>query len=131
MIVQFVADDKDKAQRRLTSFGVDLTVEEAASWDVAHEGIDIYLANEGEASLAADALTVGVRRNAVLVVVNPKLGEAVGYQPAAPQFLFPGYWGGVDVKFRSLEDAIRAGEHLGGDWGVRLCLVQVGAPGRD
>lgn len=129
MLISFVAEDKDKAQRRAFSFGIDLP---EAGWTPLHEGIAFYAETSDPAGAnISTSGDVAVRRNSALVVLNPKLGEAVGYQPAAPQLLQPGHWGPVDIKFRSAEDAALAFTHLGRDWAVLLCLVPVGSPGRE
>lgn len=131
MILVFHEGDREKALRRMYAFGVDFEALDSTTWDVAKEGIDLYGRAPTALDISVAGVHVAVRRNAVAVVVNPKLGEAVGYQPAAPQYLFPGYWGGVDVRFRTPEDAAAAYATLGQDWAVRLCLVPVGAGSRD
>jgi hypothetical protein len=131
VLLAWIEDSKEKAVSKARSFGLDIANPEVPCWGVSKEGLDLGAAwIEGGANLDT-WLEFGVRRNAVLVVVNPKLGEFLGYQPAAPQVLFPGHFGPVSVKFKSADDALGAFTQLAGDWVVRLCPVQVGSPGRD
>jgi hypothetical protein len=113
-----------RVQQRLTAFGVDL---EGDGWEPRTHCIGCYV----EAPLGANLTTtanVGVRRNAVLVSLDPRLGEAVGYQPAAPTLLNVGYWGAIQVSFKTQEDAALAFSLLGGAPAVTLSLVPVTAP---
>lgn len=69
---------------------------------------------------------VQVRKNMVVVHLNPAVSEALGYQPGGPTFLQPGFFGelewtvqaaDLDASFGALLDRL--------DWLVELSLLPV------
>lgn len=131
MFVTWTEDSKDKAVVKARSVGIDLVDPSVPCWGVSKETLDLGASwEEGGANLTT-YLEFGVRRNVALVAVNPKLGEFVGYQPAAPTLLAPGHFGPVEVRFKSPADAEAAFLHLAGDWAVKVLVAVVGSPARD
>lgn len=112
----------DRAKQRLASAGVDLDdTANPDGWDVEEAGVvaEDYVA---DGRVFQTTLVVTVRKNCLAVSVNPQIGEALGYQPAAPQYLYPGYWGSVDVYVQTPEDAAKLAKL---PWLVKLHLVPV------
>ena len=126
MFVVFQGSDRTKARRRLTACGIDL-IEPADGefaepvWEIEASGVEVtdYVT---DGRVLRSILGVGVRKNVLAVSVNPDLGAKLGYQPAAPQYLYPGHYGDVSVVLRTAEDADALGEV---PWLVRLHVVPV------
>lgn len=121
MFVQQVGSDRVKAKRRFAAAGIDLQDGAPEDWGVETDGISADTFTR-VGRILRTKLQVGVRKNCLAVSVNPKIGEVLGYQPAAPQYLYPGYLGQIDVYVKSQDDSDLI-EDL--PWLVRLHLVPV------
>lgn len=69
-------------------------------------------------------VVVTVRKNAVLVSLNPRIGEILGYQPAFPTVLGAGFWGVLDLYTQGVDET-QAAELQSLGWAVKLHFVPV------
>lgn len=120
MFFVFTPDNKAKAERRLFTSGIDLIDADPATWEVGAEGLELT-AFDVDDGIATTKLQVAVRKNCLAVSVNPKLSARLGYQPAAPQYLYPGHFGPVAVVWRQGEQPVTSDLK----WLVRLHVVPV------
>lgn len=120
MFLTFVGADHVKAARRCKAAGIDLLGNEDL-WEVDSAGVEATKYTQ-DGRVFTTQLQVAVRKNVLAVCVNPDLSEALGYTPAFPQYLYPGFMGDVTVVCRTDEEAAQV-KAL--PWLVRLHVVPV------
>jgi hypothetical protein len=125
MFLRFNANSQEMSMRRLRQNGVSVEGPEG-SFEVIESGVQLngFVPSTETGELQSQAV-ITVRKNCLLVSLNPDLGALLGYQPAAPQILYAGEFSQLVVNTQGLElDDLAELAKL--PWLARLHYVVVG-----
>ena len=111
--------NQDVALRKLRLNGLDFDGE------VSVEGSGVTLTGVTvEDRFLSSPTVVTVSRNAVLVSLNPAVGEIIGYQPAYSTVLADGFWGQIEAVCGGVDDEQTA-QLTALTWFAKLYFVPV------
>lgn len=113
----------EKVQQRLRANGIDFDGA-LDGMEVEDHGVRMPQADEPAVRTLATRARVAVRKNALLVTVNPAVGELLGYTPGHATLLTTGWWAPVELKFQTEEDC-RMVAALGLPWLVTVSVLPV------
>lgn len=113
----------EKVQQRLRANGIDFAADRSGL-EVDDHGVKMPPSEEAGPRRLATRADVAVRKNSLLVTLNPQVSELLGYTPAYPTLLTAGWWAPVEVGFQSEEDC-RMVAALGLPWLVTVSLMPV------
>ena len=111
--------NQEFALRKLRLNGLDFDGE------VSVEGSSVTLTGVTvEDRFLSSSVVVSVARNAVLVTLNPAIGEILGYQPAYSTVVAEGFWGHIEAVCGGVDDEQTA-QLTALTWFAKLYFVPV------